>query len=114
MSERGSFTTQYIYNDTDYERVRNALNQQNKHLCISPPATWSNSEQIFEMPIVSGKVGALSSGTEWFSIEEAIRGVKTYAKVDVVVMCDNGNIILVTKEPNGEVSSKYLGDVNDE
>ena len=113
MSERGSFTTQYIYNDTDYERIRKALDWKDKYLCVSPPATWSNGKQEFEMPIVSGKVGGLADNLEWMTIENALMGVETYAKVNVVVMCDGGNIILVTKDPDGKTYTRWLGDTHD-
>ena len=103
MSERGSFTTQYFYSD-DYEVIRKALDQGEKYLCVSPPAKWGD----FSMPIVSGKVGSLFPDGEWMAIEDALRGVVTKDTVKVVVMCDDGAIVLVTKSPEGEVSAVDL------
>ena len=108
MSERGSFTTQYIYNWDDYQTIRNVLDQRDKYLCVSPPAYWSNGSQYFEMPIVSGKVGETGSNMEWMTIEHELEGVKTNKEVKVVVMCDAGSIILVTKKPNGDVDLGVL------
>lgn len=108
MSERGSFTSQYFYNGEDYEIVRKALDKKSKYLCISPSATWSNGETNFEMPIVSGKVGELAMNCEWLTIAEAIGGVETKEEVHIVVMCDGGSIVLVTKSPDGLTCSQTL------
>jgi len=113
MSERASFTTQYIYDIDDYKTIREALDQKQKYLCVSPPATWSNGDMTFEMPIVSGKVGESSANMEWLTIEEALEGIETVEKVNIVVMCDGGSIILLTKEPNGKINTAYLGSTND-
>lgn len=109
MSERGSFTTEYIYNDEDYEIIREALDQKRKYLCISPPATWTNGEgTVLEMPIVSGKVGELTSGWEYKTLESALENVKTHNEVRIIVMCDSGDIYLMTKTPEGEVDYDEL------
>lgn len=108
MSERGSFTTEYIYNDEDYKIIREALDQKRKYLCISPPATWSNGDETFEMPIVSGKVGELTSGWEYRTLEDALENVKTHNEVRIIVMCDSGDIYLMTKTPEGEVDYDEL------
>lgn len=103
MSERGSFTTQYFYNDHDYKIIREALDLNGKYLCASPPATWSNGEETFEMPIVSGKVGELSMNMEWNTIANVLEGVVTDEEVKVIVMCDSGGVFMVRKSPEGEV-----------
>ena len=108
MSERGSFTTEYMYNDRDYETIRNALDKKDKYLCVAPPATWSNGRDTYTMPIVSGKVGEMSPNREWLTIAEAVHGIVTESSIRIVVMCDAGSIILVTKEPNGDVCSEAL------
>lgn len=108
MSERGSFTTQYFYNDHDYKIIREALDLDGKYLCASPPATWSNGEETFEMPIVSGKVGELSMNMEWNTIANVLEGVVTDEEVKVVVMCDAGSVVMVRKSPNGEVQIRWM------
>ena len=105
MSERGSFTTQYIYNDADAKVIRNALDRKSKYLCISPPATWSNGTETFEMPIIFGKVGALDPGQEWRVIFDAFYGLKTETPVDAIVMCDDGTLAVIGKTPGGEVAA---------
>lgn len=103
MSERGSFTTQYFYNDHDYKIIREVLDRKSKFLCISPPATWNNLERDIEMPIVSGKVGELSMNMEWDTIATMLEDVVTDEEVKVVVMCDSGGVFMVRKSPEGEV-----------
>lgn len=102
MSERGSFTTQYIYNPNDYEIVRKALDTKSKYRCIGSPATWSNGKETFAMPIVSGKVGGMDGGDEWEEVYDAFYELKTEEPVSAVVMCDNGLLALVAKTPKGE------------
>ena len=108
MSERGSFTTQYIYNDADYKIVRAALDRKQKYCCIGSPATWSNGETIFEMPIVSGKVGGMAGGDEWEEVWDAFYGLKTETPISAVVMCDNGQMVVVGKTPDGECAAFLL------
>ncbi len=108
MSERGSFTTQYFYNDSDYEIIRKALDLKGKYLCVSPPATWSNREKTFEEPIVSGKVGDLCMNMEWDTIAQALYGVVTAEEVKVVVMCEAGDVVMVRKSPDGEVRCRRM------
>lgn len=110
MSERGSFTTEYIYNTDDYQTIREALDWKSKYLCISPPATWSHDDMTEIMPIVSGKVGELDPGLEWVTIANALEGVKTKATIRVVVMTDAGAIQLVTKYYDGHVDVEEIYD----
>lgn len=106
MSERGSFVTEYIYIESDYKLIREALNKNSKYLCISPPAYWDNKEN--EMPIVSGKVGESMCGMEWYTIACAIVGIKTEYDVNIVIMEDIGGILLLTKRSGGYISVREL------
>lgn len=99
MSERGSFTTQYFYNEQDYFSIRNALDLDDKYLCISPRAKWGTHE----MPIVSGKVGSIFSHGEWETVAESISGIKTEESVRIVVLTDAGAVYLIRKSPEGAV-----------
>lgn len=113
MSERGSFTSEYFYNLHDYEIIRKALDKKGKYLCIAPPAVWEcdqydGTHDTFEMPIVQGKVGELAMNCEYLTIMEAISGVRTKEEVNIVVMCDGGSIMLVTKEPEGATHARCL------
>lgn len=106
MSERGSFTTQYMYNGRDYEIIRKVLDKDSKYLCVSPPAYWGNKDN--ELPIVSGKVGEISCGMEWLTIASALFEVQTEEDVNIVIMEDIGDILLLTKSSEGNISVKQL------
>ena len=106
MSERGSFVTEYMYNESDYKIIHEALDKNSKYLCISLPTYWDNKEN--EMPIVSGKVGEITCGMEWLTIASALCGVKTEDDVNIVIMEDIGDILLLTKGCNGDISIKEL------
>lgn len=96
MSERGSFTTQYFYNDRDYEIIRKALD---KFLLATP---------YKGVTIVSGFVSGSLRSMEWLGIVEALNGVVTEDEVNVVIICDSGRIVKVTKDPDGFVLYERL------
>ena len=106
MSERGSFVSEYIYNEGDYKIIREALNKNSKYLCISPPTYWGDKEN--EMPIVSGKVGEIACGMEWISIASALVGIETKYDIKIVIMEDIGDILLLTKRKDGYISIREL------
>lgn len=109
MSERGSFTTEYIYRDSDYEIIRSCFEKdRNKYLCCAPPAYWQDGDEIYYMKIVSGKVGGMYPSDECNIIVDCLEFVKTETTIKVVVMCDSGDIFLITKSPDGEVDSELL------
>ena len=110
MSERGSFTTEYIYNEEDYTIMYNALNKQNKYLCVSSPALWTSEKRTFYMPIVSGKVGSLMLDCEWEEIVDAIEGIKTENDIIIIVICDSGIIVKIKKNSTGHITVRELNE----
>lgn len=106
MSERGSFVTEYIYDEEDYLKIRKALDKDNKYLCVSPPCYWGDKKN--ELPIVSGKVGALSCDGEIDVLADALVGITTDSSVDILVYCDSGTIALIRKEPHAESVQYYI------
>ena len=108
MSERGSFTTQFIYDLADYKIIRKALDRKSKYLCVSPPATCNNGEEDLEMQIVSGAVGDLAMSMEWDTIATALEGVVTSTDVSVIVLCESGSVVMVRKAPNGTVRCRGM------
>lgn len=100
MSERASFTSEYIYSWDDYTKVRKALDKKSKYLCIAPSVDWGAGE----LPIVQGKVGSLSSDMEYYTLVTALEGVQVDDSVDFVVISDSGiSKTLVRLHPTGEV-----------
>ena len=104
MSERGSFTTNYIYSGEDYRKVREALERDNGKFCaVAPPVVLEYDEQTVEAPIVQGKVGALYRKGEIEEISDRLDGLRTKEKITVVVICDCGSIEIIEKDPGGDV-----------
>lgn len=111
MSERASFTSEYIYSWDDYTRVRKALDKKSKYLCIAPPVDWGAGE----LPIIQGKVGSLSLGMEYYTLADALEGVQVDDSVDFVVISDyQCDKILVRLNPTGEVDYWGLKEILDE
>ena len=86
MSERGSFTTQYIYCDRCYEAVREVLVSDDKYLRGVPIPMWGEGQRTGvgfgddnhprELPIVAGKIGGLYAGEEKYAMLELLAEIK--------------------------------------
>ena len=108
MSERASFTSEYMYNTDDYNRIRNALDCKSKHLCIAAPAKWGNNE----MPIVQGKVGSLSLGLEWLTLVDALRDVFVVDEEHFIVISDyNHHATRIVLRPSGDIDVYPLAEI---
>ena len=95
MSERGSFTSEYIYDLEDYATIRAAIT--NAGIRLAPPAMNGD----YEIPIVQGKVEGMTPDLEWWDLVESVIGVKTNGGIRFVVLCECGGIQFVEKKPNG-------------
>jgi len=108
MSERSSFTSEYIYNSVDYSIVYEALKAagpiDDKYFCLAPQATWGD----FKMPIIQGKIGELAANSEWIELHKRLAGVETTESVRFVIICDGGEIHLITKNANGSIKMDVL------
>lgn len=109
MSERCSFTSEYIYNEEDYKKLKEVLSRhKDKYLCTSPPAEWRTEKENFEMPIIQGKTAGTCVGDEWMSLEDVLDGVTTEGKVRFVALTDspklnNVSIYVLDKYPDGSI-----------
>lgn len=108
MSQRSSFTSEYIYCYEDYKSIKKASEEwgNGKYLCFAPPAKWDDNE----MPIIQGKVGALYPTGEAQSMLEFMDAFEVKNKVTFIILPEghdfNSNptsIIKLTKYPNGKV-----------
>lgn len=115
MSERSSFTSEYIYDPVTCRAVRARLEEDGhgKYLCVAPAPAYDMGGHHFELPIISGKIGTTSPGMEWLVLDEALRGLVTDSSVRFVAVCDSGAIQLVTKQADGEVITQVLEPVED-
>jgi len=59
MSNRGSFVTEYIYCDQCFESAKAVLLKRDKGLCSVIVPHWSSD--LFETPIIAGKIGSMHS-----------------------------------------------------
>lgn len=105
MSERCSFTSEYIHNQNDYKILREIFDkEQNKYVCTAPPAQWADNE----MPVIQGKTAGGCEDLVWMNVETLLEGVKTEYPVRFIVMADNPtqdhvSAYILDKSPSGEV-----------
>lgn len=90
MSERSSFTSEYIYYTPDYEAIRKAANEwgNGKSLNFAPPASWADNE----MPIISGKVGGLHPRECIFILKEFFDTFEVQRPVTFIIVRDGHNL----------------------
>lgn len=67
MSERGSFTTQYIYCKKCLEAAKTVLTIGDKYLHAVQIPSWKEGDD--PLPIISGKIGGMSSSEELLTFE---------------------------------------------
>lgn len=69
MSERGSFVTEYIYDQRVFEACKKVLCEDHKYLKGVVIPVWSGCEQQSYLPIIAGKIGGLYGGEELIDME---------------------------------------------
>lgn len=107
MSERCSFTSQYIYDKKDYETLKKLFQaRKDKLICTAPPSCWGG----LEMPIIQGKTIGWGKGDEYEILMDFLSGVKTEEAVRFTIMCDSESLrlVILEKSPDGEVSFRYI------
>jgi hypothetical protein len=117
MSYRSAFTSEYIYCEADYKKLRGKASNcgNSKYLAFAPPCRWGTNE----MPILQGKVGSLAMGMEYEEIREFLQGVRTQYTVSFVIIPEGHEdgklapICKVVKHPDGEVEIEEYKRSND-
>jgi hypothetical protein len=66
MSERGSFCTEYMYDLGCFKACKQILIENEKYLKGITIPNWTGEG---ELPIVAGKIGGCSSGSEFITME---------------------------------------------
>lgn len=112
MSQRSSFTSEYIYCYDDYQILREKATKEanHKYLCVAPPAVWCD-----EMPIIQGKIGCFAPGMEYLELQDFLYGVKTKYPVTFLILpeghdsehCHPAPIMKVVKYPDGDVTTFF-------
>lgn len=111
MSQHSSFTSEYIYNRSDYKILRERANKWNDTHCLH-----FFPEVNDELPIISGKVTCLAPFMEDMELNEFLYGVVTEKPVSFIILSDghdigdNKPILKVTKLPDGETELSHFFD----
>ena len=106
MSQRSTFTSEYIYCEQDYKAIRAEAERWGNHklLCFSPPCKWDDNE----MPIIQGKIGEYSEYHEIYVLEDFLRAVRIKYPVTFILLLEGDGYFLLTKCPDGTIIRKKL------
>ena len=114
MSERMSFTSEYIYNNDDYKTLREVFeaHEDSKYLALAPESKWSNGKDVFDMPIIQGSLGCVSEFSDQWMLCHILKGVVTKNRIRFMVMKDTyagfPGVVSLTKTPKGNVIPKFI------
>lgn len=113
MSQRGSFCTEYIDCPICFEKIRKALIGNEKYLCSVAIPSWIPNKE--PLPIIAGKIGALSANGEVFEMQLLIDDIEPgrCCTITVVVMPESEEPVIfkipadtTKKEINQKVLNK--------
>lgn len=104
MSQRGSFTTQYIYCDKCLNACKNVLTENNKYLKGVQIESWQDGNVL---PIISGKIGGSWQGKELASF---IFGLIPEIQIEMCCECEL-QIAVIPDDMDGEII-KFKKDTN--
>ena len=105
MSFRGSFVTEYIYNQEDYKILRAELSKNNgKYFCITDPIIQNGHE----IPIISGKVYDLVLDNEWTEVENRLSNIELSNPIKIVVVNETDTIAIIKKEPGKRPETRFI------
>ena len=112
MSERGSFTTEYLYCDKCFEITKKVLLSNHKYLCSTTVPGWGERK---ELPIIAGKIGGLAPQEEIDQFESYL--IPELEKsichpMRIAVLAEEGQKILLAV-PKAE-HFDYLGEIEPE
>lgn len=125
MSERCSFTSEYIYCDDDYKTLWEKFrDRHDKTLCVSPPAQWDDNI----MPIIQGKISDWGTDNVFTELWDILSGIKTKYTVRFVILADICHesknkewpqMYILDKDPDGwidiiSISGKHIENIIEE
>lgn len=113
MSERASFTSQYIENRNDYSTLLEFFEKEgnSKYLCVAPPASWTREHdgEVFEQPVIQGHIKSFAAQLEWLNFYKIIKGLVTEEDVVFVIISEDvTQITEIVKKANGDVEAYDL------
>ena len=110
MSYRGSFTSEYIYDEDLYKKLRTELTKEDCiEFRVNPPRIIRGSDgSEFEIPIISGKLAEFLPGGEYVQLAARLQELKITDRVSFTVMSEDGDVHLVSTRPDGEIKVNRL------
>ena len=99
MSERGAFTTEYIYCPKCLRLAKSVLLDNKKYLCSIQIPSW-DGQNVKYLPIIAGKIGGLAKNEEIDSIQMMFLNKKPCHKLRIAVICDTGNATIIEIKPD--------------
>lgn len=110
MSYRGSFTSEYIYDEDLYRKLKEELSKTDRiEFRVNPPRIIRGSDgSEFEIPVISGKLVELIPGGEYVQLATRLQELKITDLVSFTVMSEDGDVHLVSTRPDGEVKVDRL------
>ena len=112
MSEHGAFCTEYIHCEECFKAAKEILLLNSKYLCSAciPGFSAVNGQgnptgRNVPVPIIAGKIGAISSGGEYWEMKELIELLRPMIchPMRIALMCEDGNNIFFNVEPSAGV-----------
>ena len=104
MSFRASFVSEYIYDDDDYEKLKNELSKDNgKFFCLFEPMICEGTE----IPIIAGKVYD-HMPYEHIELQDRLEEIELRDPVKFVVMRESSAPVLLEKIPGEEIKVSDL------
>lgn len=115
MSERGSFTTEYIHCLKCFEAARTVLVASDKYLCSVVIPSWEDSDKT--LPIIAGKIGSSSIGGEHeymaYELGPALGDVICH-ELRIVVICDASDTFAYRIQPHAGFGDIHIDCVGGE
>lgn len=105
MSERCSFTSEYINNRNDYKKLRDKFDEHNdKYLRVSQPMKLVYENISEDIPIIQGKTASMTVGCEYETLASVLEDLVTEEPVRFVILTDSSKTdIMIIKDPEGNV-----------
>lgn len=105
MSERCSFTSEYIHNRNDYKKLRDRFDEYNdKYLRVSQPMKFVYENISEDIPIIQGKTASMAVGCEYETLVSVLEDLVTEEPVRFVILTDSSKTdTMIIKEPEGNV-----------
>lgn len=105
MSERCSFTSEYIHNRNDYKKLRDKFNEYNdKYLRVSQPMKLVYESISEDIPIIQGKTASMAVGCEYETLVSVLEDLVTEEPVRFVILTDSSKKdTMIIKDPEGNV-----------